>query len=476
MKSMSKNYIFNMLKSVMAILFPIISFPYASRVLGVNNIGIVSYCTSIISYFTLFASLGVSIYATREGAKIKDNQYELNKFSREVFFINLISTGIVYGIFLLLLFLNTFNGYFIVMLICSLAVWFTTFSIEWLYQLKEDFAYISIRSMIFQAISLVLLFVIVRTKNDYPAYAIIQVFASGGSCIFNLYNSKKYVNFFKKTPLDLKKHLKPIFTIFGVTAATTIYTNLDTVILGVFHSTYEVGLYTAAVKMVTIIRQIVNSLSVVALSRLSHYIGQNNKEEYSKLLKSNFDMNIGLVIPCVVGMIMLSKYFILFFSGADYLRATPASIILSINVITSVLDGMIYYQILIPNKMDTKAFIGTCVGAGANIILNLALVIPFGLEGVAFATLISEFSVFLVFYFYLKNNYNFIYLLSELPKALIACIPIVVICLLGRHFISNTLLLFIICIPLSAIGYFLLFKLLNGKLANDIFDYIKNKI
>lgn len=155
-----------MLKSVMAILFPIISFPYASRVLGVNNIGIVSYCTSIISYFTLFASLGVSIYATREGAKIKDNQYELNKFSREVFFINLISTGIVYGIFLLLLFLNTFNGYFIVMLICSLAVWFTTFSIEWLYQLKEDFAYISIRSMIFQAISLVLLFVIVRTKND----------------------------------------------------------------------------------------------------------------------------------------------------------------------------------------------------------------------------------------------------------------------------------------------------------------------
>lgn len=475
MKSLKWNYIFSMLKSTMVLIFPIISFPYASRVLGVSNIGLVSYCTSIISYFSLFASLGISAYATREGAKVRDNQYELNKLSREIFLINLISTSVVYVIFLIFLFLNTFNGYVIVMLICSLSIWFTTLSIEWLYQIEEDFAYISIRSMVFQMISLILLFLTVKTRDDYVAYAVIQVFASGGSCILNLINARKYVNFFDRTLLELKKHLKPIFTIFGVSAASSIYMNLDTVMLGIIHTNYEVGLYTAAVKIVNVIKQIVSSLNVVAVSRLSNFAGSKDSEKYTSFLKINCDMIVTILIPCVFGMIMLAEYIILVFSGSDYITATFASCLLSVNAFFSVIDNLIYMQMLIPNRMDFQAFLGTLIGAITNILLNSLLIPFFSINGAAVATLISECCVFIIFVYSLKNKFNFKRLFSEIPKCLMASLAIVIICLLIRMIVSNIIIAIILSMLFSSISYFAILWVLKGSIVTMILDTFLKK-
>lgn len=476
MKSLKTNYFFSILKSIMTFVFPMISFPYASRVLGVNNLGIVTYCTSVISYFSLFASLGIIIYATREGAKIREDRDALTKFCKEIFIINLISTVIVYSVFLVTLFILTEENYFLVMFVSSLTMWFTLFGIEWLYQIEEEFSYISIRSMVFQLISLILLFTIVKTKADYVKYAFIQVFAAGGSSILNLINSRKYVTWKKHYKLELKKHLKPVFTIFGISAASSIYINLDTVMLKWMKSEYEVGLYAAAVKLNNMVKTVVNSLSVILLSRLSGYISKKKDDEYVGLLKSGFSINMSMAIPCAVGMFMIARYIILIFSGEDYLGAETASRLLSINLVFAIIDGMIYYQILLPYRMDKSACLGTVVGAIANIILNLLLIPKFSINGAAIATILSELFVMISFCILLRKKISVLKLLSELPRILVAAAPIVIICLIIQEYISSIILGCIVSVILSAPVYFIVLKLLHGVFAEEAFRLITKVI
>lgn len=165
MKSVKVNFIFSSLKGAMSVLFPVISFPYISRILGVKSLGKVEYCQSIISYFALFAALGISLYAVREGAKFRDEKEKLTQFCREILTINLISTTVVYFALFAFMMLPIMRPYHILLLVCSLTIILTTLSIEWLYQMMEDYMYISIRSVIVQAVALVAMFLFVKKEG-----------------------------------------------------------------------------------------------------------------------------------------------------------------------------------------------------------------------------------------------------------------------------------------------------------------------
>ena len=167
MNSIKKNFIFNVIKSIAPMVFAVISYAYASRILDVEMIGRVQYATSIISYFALFAALGISLYAAREGSKYVGNRQLLSKHFQEMFLINLISTGIVYVVLFLTLAVNLFDAPQVLMLICGLNILFTTLSIEWLYQIVEDFQFISVCAMIVQFIAMISLLVGVKNPSDY---------------------------------------------------------------------------------------------------------------------------------------------------------------------------------------------------------------------------------------------------------------------------------------------------------------------
>lgn len=467
MKSLKANYFFSVLKTVMTFLFPIVTFPYATRVLGVSNLGIVSYCSSLMGYFGLFATLGTAIYATREGAKLRHDKEQLTKFSKEIFTINFISTVIVYIAFLFMLFFATEEKYFMVMLLSSLGLWFSLLQVEWLYQIEEEFSYISIREMAFQVISLILLFTWVKTKEDYVKYAFIQTIAGGGSCFLNILNARKYVSWKKRCKLELKKHMKPILTIFGISAASSIYINMDTVMLKWMHSEYEVGLYTAAVKMNGMVKSLVNSLSVILLPRLSNYLGTEKKDEYKKLIKNGFSINMGIAIPSAVGLFMIAEYVILLFSGNDYLGAITASRLLSINLIFAIIDGMIYYQIMLPHRLDKQACAGTIVGALTNLVLNFCFIPKYGINGAAFATVLSELFVFAVFSMLLSKTINVFHLLSEVPRIVCACVPIVGVCLLVLKYIQAPIVGSFVAVVSSVIVYVICGKLLKCTIVEE---------
>lgn len=395
-KSVKKNIVFNLIRVICRIVFPLISFPYAARVLGVVNIGKVNYCTSVINYFVLFAGLGISVYATREGVKFRDSKDELSAFVKEVLLINIVSTIVSYIALAILIIGHFFDNYLEIIWISSLLVAFTTFGIEWLYQILEDFQYISIRSIAIQIISFISLLLFVRNASDYPIYAMITVFATGGNCFINIWQSRKYVNWRGNYYLDCKKHLKPIFIIFGISLSTSIYLSLDTVMVGRIRGDYEVGLYSAAVKLNSVVKTLITSISSVLLSRLSYYITQNKRERYIDLLRQGSNIILIMVLPACFGLLYLNKEVLLLFCGKEYASANLASIILSVNMVFSVIDGMLYNQICLPNGLERKASVATFVGALLNFGLNMFFIKRWGYIGAAFTTLISECTVFVI--------------------------------------------------------------------------------
>lgn len=403
-KSISFNLIVNGIKTLMSVLFPLITFPYASRILGASGIGKVNYASSIISYFSLIASLGISTYAIREGARIREDREKFNKFAREILSINLCTTVISYLLLIVFLSLPILNNYKILLVICSAGIVFTTIGMEWLFIIKEEYSYITIRAIAFQFISLILLFLLVKSEKDYCWYAALTVISSGGSAVMNLWHSRKFVDWRNRgSKLEFRKHLKPIFLIFGTSLASSIYMTMDTTMLGALKGDSAVGVYTAAVKINSVVSTLIGTVSSTILPRVAYYIGNGLQEQYKKLMKTSMDILLMISMPAAIGMICTSDILILLFSGKEFLVGSLAAKILSAKVVVSAINRVLAYQVCTPYKMDKEVLISTASGAIFNLFANAILIPIAGVTGASVATLFSEIIVFCVLSKYAKE-------------------------------------------------------------------------
>lgn len=474
-KSLKLNFIFYCIKSAMALVFPLVSFPYASRILDVENIGKVQYCTSVTSYLTLIAGLGISSYAIRESAKIKQDRSRFSQLILEIFSINIISTCIAYLLLFTGITLHLFDGYIPVILTCSLATLCNTLSVEWIYQSQEEYVYISIRTIITQLLAIIFLFVFVRNTSDTIAYSLVLVFASGGYCLVNFFGALKYIDFHQKYTLRPQKHIKNILIMFSTTIASSIYLNLDVLMIRFFTDNYHVGLYSAATNISIALRGILNSVSAVLMPRLSYYRSQEKQDEYNFLLQKGLHFSIMLALPCAVGVTSLSAEIILLINGSKYLGATTACCILAFNMIFSVLDNVIYTQILIPNGAEGEGCKGTFLGAISNFIFNAIAIPLYGIEGAAIASLLAEFVVFLYFLTSIHKSFNMKYLFAESYKPIFASLSIFITVFCIKHIISNYILQIFVSIIFAATIYFLILIIMKYTLITDELETIKHK-
>ena len=274
-KSLGVNAFLNGLRSVLNLFFPLITFPYVSRVLSVSGIGIYNFSNTYISYFVLIAGLGIATYAVREGAKYRENNTKINDFASQIFSLNIISTIIAYLLLLMsLIVFKNLNRYVSCILIFSLQILFTTLGTEWVYTIYEDYAYITIRSIIFKIISIILLFLLVRKPKDYLIYAAITVFSAVGSNLLNFIHARKFVSIRLTTRTNWRYHLKPILVIFASAIAVTIYVSSDTTILGLLKNDYAVGIYSTSVKIYQIVESLLSAALTVRIPRLAFLWGK----------------------------------------------------------------------------------------------------------------------------------------------------------------------------------------------------------
>lgn len=453
-KSLKLNMILNAIKGIMSIVFPLISFPYVSKILGVENIGKYNFANSIINYVVLFAGLGISTYAIREGARIRNNMGELRTFAGEMFSINVISTIVAYiGLFILLIIVPKFHEYTSILIILSLQVVFKTIGIEWIYSIYEDYAYITIRSIIFQALSLVLLFLLVKTQNDVNRYAAITVLSSVGSNILNYVHARKYCKVSLTIKINWEKHIKPILVLFAMSLTVTLYVSSDTTMLGLLCNDYTVGIYSVSTKIYSIVKTVLSSVLVVSIPRLSSLIGESKGDEFNEVASDIYRTLLTLVLPAITGLIVLRKQIILILADNTYIRAESSLMLLSIALLFC-LGAWFWGQcILVPLKKENIVFKATIVSAIVNVVLNLVLIKTWKENAAAFTTILAE-AISLFWCSYFAHRYTKLTkIVSTTIKSLIGCLVIVGVAVLGSMIISSDIAYICFTVGFSVLLY-----------------------
>lgn len=475
-KSVAVNLVANGIKTLMSVLFPLITFPYASRILGAEGIGKVNYASSIISYFSLAAALGISTYAVREGARIRNNRQKFNQFTKEMLRINVLTTLITYIGFCIFLCLPILRAYKTLLVVFSLGIWFTTIGMEWLFIIQEEYEYITKRAVLFQFISLILLFVLVRNRADYIWYAALTVISSGGSAILNLWHSRKLVDWRQKCQYSYRRHVKPILLIFGTSVASNIYMTMDTTMIGALQGDAATGIYTAASKINLVISTLIGTISSTILPRVSYYIGNDLHDKYKELMKTSANILFLIAMPAVVGMICTSDLLILLFSGKEFISGSFAAKILSVRVLVGAINRILAYQICIPYKKEKDVLVSTIAGAVFNLIANAMLIPVWGTTGASIATLCSEIVVFIVLTFYSKKFFDTRILYGKLPVYFFATVWFFLVRYIVDWFVAGIIMRLFITVVICAVGYFAILIIIKDTFVWEAINRAKNRI
>lgn len=454
-KSIYKNAAFNLLRKFAELMFPIVTFAYSCRILGVEGVGQINFAKSIATAFTILATLGINYYGTREGAKLRDDRERLSQYAQEMLMINGCTTALsLVLLFLMTCFVPKFQDYRLLLWINSASIVLHGMGMEWLYQALEEYQYITLRSLAFKVLSLAAMFLFVRTRDDVAVYAIIQVAAISGSYLLNLFNARRYISFKRYPAYHLKRHLKPLLQLFAMAVSIEIYTVLDSTMLGFLQNDAAVGRYTAAIKIERIVNSLVVAAGVVMIPRLSYYIGRREQNKASELIQRIYHYVFMFSIPAAVGLFMLSDEIILLFSGSEFATASVTMRILIPIVILIPFSNTTNQHILIPMGKEKYIIVSTAVGAVTNVICNAILIPRFAENGAAAATVFAESMVALICF---RNGWRFFNIKTVFRKTyqyVIAALPIVPLVLLVRHLHLHTVYTILMDIVLSVACYF----------------------
>ncbi len=477
-KSIGINAVLNGFRSVLNILFPIITFPYVSRVLLVKGIGIYNFSSSIVSYFLLIAGLGISTYAVREGAKLRENRSKITQFASQVFTINVWSTVLAYLLlFICLIIFSKLHSYLSCILIFSLQIFFTTLGTEWIYQIYEDYSYITIRSIVFQILSLILLFIFVRSPQDYLKYTAITVFSTVGSNVLNFIHARQYCHIHLVWRFNWKVHLGPIIILFFANVANMIYVNSDITLLGLMKNNYVVGIYSVSSKVYQIVKTLISAILIVTVPRLAMLFGKHRIKEYENILSKLSNVLVLLALPASTGLFMLAREIVLIISGPKYLRSINSLQILCFAYIFSILAWILSDCVLIPAKREKYVLRSMSASAILNIVLNIIL-IPFWNENAAaFSTVLAEMCMLIVNYHYAKDLVKDVFvsktLLHTFISSIIGCIGIILVCILCDIGFQSLIIKTIFSVVLSVVMYGAILVLLKNKFAISMLNRAK---
>jgi O-antigen/teichoic acid export membrane protein len=475
---MKKNYLFNLLLSVANILFPIISFPYVSKILGPIGVGKVQFITTFASYFALVAALGIPIYGIREIAKYKSSPEKLSKVFSELVIINFITSLFLSVIYIaIILFLPYFNGD------KNLYLWALTLvilgfsSIDWFYAGMEEFKTVAVRSVLVRIVSLVLMFLLIKKDTDYNMYLMILIFIILANNFINIIMLSRRVTFTYKN-LSLQRHLRSLFLIFGTTIATSMYTMLDTVLLGFLSDNKSVGLYSAAVKLSKIAIPIVTSFGVILIPKIAKNLADKNTSEVQSLLNKSFSFIAFFSIPLGFGLAILAPELILAFSSKKFIDSTFSMQILSVLPFLIGFGNFFGFQILIPAGKDKELLFSVIGGVIIGLLLNFLLVPQLKQLGAAIANVASELVVTFLCMYFVKKHYNYKFHIKPIYSAVFCSLLFIPIIYLLRAFHLNQYILIFLSASVCGISYFFTQKTLfkNTLVTDTIQPFLLSKL
>lgn len=404
-RSVKKNFIMNALLAMSSFVFPIITFPYISRVLLPAGTGKVSFATSVIAYFSMFAQLGIPTYGIRACAKVRDDRAALTRTAHELLGINLAMDALSYLLLALaLLFVPRLAAERPLFIIISATILLNSIGMEWLYKSLEHYTYITVRSIAFKLVALAAMFLLVHAQKDYVIYGGISIFASSASNLLNFANARRYIDLRRPRDCDWRRHLRPVLVFFGMSCAATIYTNLDALMLGFMTTDVDVGYYNAAIKIKTILVSLVTALGAVLLPRFSYYVEHGQLEEFRRVAEKALRFVLMFASAVALYFILFAPEGILFLSGSAYLGSIQPMRFIMPTVLFIGLSNVLGMQILVPLGREKETLKSEVTGVFVDLLLNALLIPAYRATGAAIGTLAAEGAVLLVQYIALRQD------------------------------------------------------------------------
>lgn len=473
-KGLVKNVFFNVILTLSSVIMPLITFPYISRVLGPSGTGTYDFLNSFIGYFSMFATLGIPTYAIRSCATARDDKIKLSQNVHEIIMIQMCSTLIaIVALVVCFIFIDKISNSALVGIAIAIGLFSQAFGFNWLCSALEKYAFISIKGICINIITLIFIFIFVKQPDDLLKYAIIMCGGNVLSTITSIFYLKKYVTIKPLQGYNLKQHVKPIIIFFCFTIATTIYTNVDRVMIGFMLNDTEVGLYSAGYKIAHIILTVVTSISAVLLPRLSYYMENKRMEEFEQIIRNATNVVLMLAIPSIIYFMAFADDAILFFLGDQYAGSVTSMRILLPTILIIGLTNLMGIQYLVPLGKEKHVMYSTILGGIVDIVINVPGILLIGIEGAAIGTLCAELAVF-IYQFIIIGKERKIFLAGvNIKSILVLCFLSIPAMILLKIFVHMSHF-YNLLISVSVFGVMYIITLFLTK--NEVVMLIINKI
>lgn len=474
---LKRNMAFNATNGLLNIVFPLISFPYISRVLDVDALGAYNYSNSIINYLIIFAGLGINGYAIRTGSVKRNNSSELSKFVSEMFSISIIASAVSYFFlfFCIVLFANALSPYRYLLLIQSVAILSQAMGVFWIFNIFEDFRFVTLKNAVINGISVILMLILIRSSEDIYVYAVICSFTSLGSSLINFFYARKRCHIHILFAIDWKQHIKPIIYFWATALSVTVYVNSDVTILGAISGDYYVGLYSVSTKIYTVLKNILSAAITVAIPRMSLLYGEHDLKKMNETATEVFGVIISTVLPVMTGIFLFSQEIVLLVSGKEYLGASNSLVLLGICIICYLFSYFYGQCILVPVGKENIVFWSTMASAGINIFLNFLLIPYYRQDAAAFTSILGEGVAMIVAMVFARKYVIIANKWGVILKTLIGCFGIGIISFFIKNMMANSILTLLIAALLSSVFYVCIETILKNETIYSITSRLLKK-
>lgn len=468
MQSLKKNFIYNAILTMSGYIFPLMVYPYVSRVLGVANIGACNFVDSIVEYFTILSMMGMNTIGIREIAKCKNDQQKLDNVFSQLFSLNTLTT--ITAIIILIIATNIvpkFAPYKDLLYIGVGKLFFNYMLINWFFQGLENFKYIAARTIFVKILFVISVFLFVKTETDVKLYYFLVALTWAGNGIINFIYAKKYVSF--NFTLKINKAIIGSFFILGVYwFMNSMYTTLNVAFLGFATNDIEVGYYTTANKLLTVIMTMFTALTSVMVPRVSIALKSNDNSEAKALIRKAINALMLFAIPLIFFVFPFSQELIYLMSGKGYEGATTPLQIMTPLFFLVGYDQIIVLQTLLPMGKDKDILRNSILAASVGIISNIFLTLNFGKNGSAIVLILAELSVLLSSQFCVTKYLGLKIPFKLIIKHIIGFSPIIIICYVIKYFINSYVISLIVSASIICCYIFLAgrFILKNSILTN----------
>lgn len=419
MKSIQKNFLYNVVYQILLVILPLITAPYISRTLGATAVGVYSYTYSVAYYFLLMAMLGIGNYGNRSIAAVRDNRKKLNKTFSSIYSLQVITFSIAifaYAIYIIVIVKDN-------RLIALLQLLYVTsglFDVSWLFFGLEQFKLTVTRNTLIKISTVLLMFIFVHEPSDLWKYTLIMAAGTLLSQVYLWIYVKKNVTFTKCNLEEIASNIKPVLILFIPVLAYSIYKVMDKIMLGNMSNYAQVGFYNNAEKIINIPMGVITALGTVMLPRMSNIIVKGDKEKVDDYIRISSKLVTLLSSAIACGLMGVSNVLAPVFFGEEFVACGDIMKLLSVTVFFIAWANVIRTQYLIPNKRDRIYLISTTIGAVLNLFINWMFIPKYQANGAAIGTIVAEFSVMFI---------QMVAIRKEIPvhKYIISYVPVVIV-------------------------------------------------